>query len=72
MNFNPIIILWGEPNSVFTEIFLKSIRLYKNKKPIILIGSLDLFKAQIKKLKIKFNYKMINLIDINLGKDFKR
>ena len=31
MNFNPIIILWGEPNSVFTEIFLKSIRLYKKK-----------------------------------------
>ena len=71
MNFNPIIILWGEPNSVFTEIFLKSIRLYKNKKPIILIGSLDLFKAQIKKLKIKFNYKMINAIDINLGKILK-
>ena len=55
MNSNPIIILWGEPNSVFTEIFLKSIKAYKNKKPIILIGSLDLFMAQIKRLKIKFN-----------------
>ena len=71
MNSNPIIILWGEPNSVFTEIFLKSIKTYKNKKPIILIGSLDLFKAQIKRLKIKFNYKLINLIDINLEKILK-
>ena len=66
MNFNPIIILWGEPNSIFTEIFSKSIRQYKSKKPIILIGSLELFKDQIKKLKIKFNFKLINLIQPDL------
>ena len=35
----PIIIIWGEPNSVFSEILIKALRKYKNKKPIIFIGS---------------------------------
>jgi len=67
MNNRPIIIVWGEPNSIFSEIFLKTIKKYKNKKPIILIGSFKLFKDQIKKLKIKLNYKSFNLIDKNLN-----
>ncbi len=66
MNVNPIVIIWGEPNSIFSEIFLKSIKRYKNTKPIILIGSFKLFKAQIKKLKLKLNYKLINIISENL------
>ena len=38
MFFNPIIIVGGEPQSIFLEIFLKSISKLKNKKiPIILI-----------------------------------
>ena len=49
MNSNPILIVWGEPNSVFSEIFVKSIQIYKSKKPIILIGSLELFIKQLKK-----------------------
>ena len=67
MIIRPIIIVWGEPNSIFSEIFLKTIKKYKNKKPIILIGSFKLFKDQVKKLKIKLNYKSFNLIDKNLN-----
>ena len=66
MNSNPILIVWGEPNSVFSEIFIKSIQIYKSKKPIILIGSLELFIKQLKKLKIKYNKSSINLINDNL------
>ena len=66
MNSKPIIIILGEPNSVFTEIFFKSLRKYKNKKPILLIGSIKLLKKQIRKLKIKFNLSLINSTDIEL------
>ena len=53
MNYKPILIICGEPNSVFTELFAKSINKYKNKKPIILIGSINLIKSQFKKLGFK-------------------
>ncbi len=67
MNFDPIIIVWGEPNSIFTEIFLKSLKKYNSKKPLILIGSFELFKDQIKKLKISFNLNLVNLIKNDLN-----
>ncbi|MDA9653341.1 4-hydroxythreonine-4-phosphate dehydrogenase PdxA [Candidatus Pelagibacter sp.] len=66
MNSNPIIIIWGEPNSVFSEILIKSLKIYKSKKPIVLIGSSELLTKQIKKLKIKFNSKIMNLINDDL------
>ena len=66
MSSNPIIIVWGEPNSVFTEIFFKSLKKYKSKKPLVVIGSLNLFKSQFKKLNFNFNLNSINIIDINL------
>ena len=59
MNKKPIIIVSGEPNSIFLEIFFKSLK-NKFKKPIILIVSKDLLIQQMKKL--KFNFK-INLLD---------
>ena len=37
MKSKPIIIVAGEPNSIFFEIFFKSIRLKKYKSPLILI-----------------------------------
>ena len=52
----PIIIILGEPNSVFTEILskvLNKISIKKIKNPIIIIGSKNLYEAQLKKLKIK-------------------
>ena len=65
MSGNPIIIICGEPNSVFSEIMIKSFRNYRNKKPIIIIGSLKLLNNQFKKLKIKYN---LNLISFNNDK----
>ncbi len=80
MNFNPIIIVGGEPNSIFLEIFFKTLKYKKFKNPIILIASKKLLLSQMKKLKFNFkintlNYKKlskdkinnykINLIDVN-------
>ena len=53
MRKKPIIIIWGEPNSLFSEIFVKSLKNYKNKKPIIFIGSLKLIELQLKKMRKK-------------------
>ena len=56
MNFKPIIIVAGEPNSIFFELFFKVVN-KKIKSPIILIASkkLILKQAKILKKKIKFN-----------------
>ena len=80
MNFSPILIVSGEPNSVFLELFLKVLDQNKIKSPIILISSRKLLDLQMKQLgykikikileptKLKF-YKLdnntINLIDVN-------
>ena len=66
MSTKTILVVLGEPNSTFSEILLKyfkSKKFKKIKKKIVLIGSYDLFKKQMKIL----NYKMkINKIaDIN-------
>ena len=43
MSFNPIVIVGGEPKSVFLELFLKAIKKKKNNShPIILIVSKDI------------------------------
>jgi len=71
MKFNPILIVAGEPNSIFLEIFFKSIKNTKIKNPIILIASLKLLKLQMSKLKIN---KKINIIinkNLKLNKIFK-
>ena len=60
MKINPILIVAGEPNSIFLEIFLKSINLKKYKSPIILVSSLKLLEYYKKKFNFK---KKINLID---------
>ena len=82
MNYKPIIIVAGEPNSIFSELFFKIIN-KKIKSPIILIASKKLIFNQAKILKKKINFniicendvikkknilKKLNLIDI----DFKQ
>jgi len=59
MNKN-IVVVAGEPYSVFLELLFKSIKSKKIKKPFILICSKKLLIAQMKKL--KFNIK-VNIID---------
>jgi len=68
MDKKPIIIVNGEPNSVFLEIFFKSLKLNTYKSPIIIIVSKKLLKGQMKKLGFTFK---INNIDKKF-KDFSR
>ena len=62
MNKEPIIIVAGEPNSIFIEIFFKSLKLQTYKSPLIIIASEKLVKEQMKKLGFIFE---INIIDKN-------
>ena len=68
MNKEPIIIVAGEPNSVFLEIFFKSIKYKKFKSPLIIIVSKKLLQKQM--LKLGFNY-AINTIDKNFNTFYK-
>ena len=80
MHYSPILMVGGEPNSVFLELFFKVIKKKTIKSPIILISSKKIlnlqmtnlnFKKKIKLLdinkidKYKLNNKTINLIDVN-------
>ena len=86
MNYKPILIVHGEPNSVFLEIFFKSLRYKKFKNPLVLICSKKILEFQMKKLgfkidikiispsslnKIKLNNKKINIIDINYNENIQ-
>jgi 4-hydroxythreonine-4-phosphate dehydrogenase len=62
MNYKPILIVSGEPFSVFLELFFKVKKNNNFKKPIIIITSKKLLLSQMKKL--CYNFK-INLIDKN-------
>ena len=64
MNYKPIIIVAGEPNSIFLEIFFKSTRFKRFKSPLILIVSLKLLKLQMNKLKINRKIKVLDLIKL--------
>ena len=79
----PILIVAGEPFSIFSEILFKTIKKHKLKKPIVVIGSHDLLKIQMKSLKYKIPFNniaqnfhisslkrnAINIIDIKLNFD---
>ncbi len=79
MNFSPIIIVGGEPQSIFLEIFLKAIK-KKSQHPIILVSSKKILEKNIEKFKknLKINVLnrnfsnikkgSINLVDINYKK----
>ena len=64
MNNEPIIIVAGEPNSIFLEIFFKSIKLNKFRNPLIIIVSKKLLQKQM--MKLGFNF-IINTIDKNFS-----
>ena len=63
MNYKPIIIVAGEPNSIFFELFFKVIK-KKIKSPIILIASKKLITKQAKILKKKIKFNIINEFEI--------
>ena len=90
MNNKPILIVLGEPNSIFSELLFKVFKsksYQKVNRPLVIIGSEKLLKAQMKALKyfinikkIKFskntklNKKNINIIDVeyNFKKAFDK
>ena len=63
MKCKPILIVAGEPNSVFLEIFFKTLRKKFFKNPIILIVSKNLFLKQMKQL--GFNYEINSITEQN-------
>ena len=60
MNSKPIIVVAGEPYSIFLEIFFKTKKKCTFKKPIILIASKKLVYLQMKKLGFNFDLNLIN------------
>ena len=68
MNYRPILIVAGEPNSIFLEIFFKSIINNSFKSPLILIVSKDLLIKQMKSLGFDFKINLINENYPNMSK----
>ena len=78
-NYSPILVVSGDPKSIFLEIFFKSFNI--SKKPLVLIVSKKILKQQMNLLgykfglheisdqnidKLKLNNKKINFIDVPL------
>ena len=53
MKNKPILIVSGDPKSVFFEIFFKSLKKNNFRSPLILISSYKILKFQMNKLKFK-------------------
>lgn len=68
MSYSPILIVSGEPNSVFLELFFKVLKKDKIKSPIILISSKKLLTLQMQKLEFK---KKIKLLQVSKLKSYK-
>ena len=65
MNTKIILVVLGEPNSVFSELLFKyfnSTKFKKNQNKIVLIGSKDLLLKQMKKLGYDFVFNEITNI----------
>ena len=61
MNINkPILIVAGEPYSVFSEILFKLYKRYQLKNPLIIIASYKLFRKQMELLNYKIPFNIIN------------
>ena len=67
MKIKPIILISGEPNSIFFEIFFKSIKLKKYKSPLILICCKNILITQMKKNKFK---KKLNILELGQIKKY--
>ena len=68
MTSKPIIIVAGEPNSIFFEIYLKAIKLKKFKSPLILVASSKILQLQMKKMNINKKIKLISINDLTRNK----
>ena len=68
MNNKPILLVAGEPNSIFLEILFKAYQSKKYKSPLVLIASYKLLKLQMKFLKFD---KKIKILDKKNLKKYK-
>ncbi len=68
MKYKPILIVAGEPNSIFLEIFFKTLKRKKIKSPLILISSEKILKLQMKHFNFK---KKVRLLDYEKLNDYK-
>jgi len=68
VNKKPIIIVAGEPNSVFLEIFFKSLKRNYYKSPLILIVNKKLLIKQMHHLGFNFKLNQIALNSVNFEK----
>ena len=64
MVYKPIIVVAGEPNSIFSEIFLKALKFKKFRSPIVLIASKKLIELQMKKLKMNKKIRSIDFVNL--------
>ncbi len=65
MKNKPIILVAGDPNSVFLEIFFKAIKLNRYKSPLILICNINNLKKEMKTFNFKKKLKLIELNELN-------
>ena len=68
MNYKPIILVAGEPNSIFFEILFKVLKTKKIRSPLILIASYKILSLQMKKLNFK---KKVNHLDLRNIDNYK-
>ena len=61
MKNKPIILVAGEPDSIFFEIFFKALKKNSYKSPLILICCKSLLIRQMKKFKFKKILKKLNI-----------
>ncbi len=65
MNYKTIIIVAGEPNSIFFEIYFKALKNYNFKNPLIIIGSQNILLNQMKKFNFSMKVRLIDTSKIN-------
>ena len=68
MNTEPILIVAGEPKSIFFEIFFKALDVKRFNSPIILICSKKLLKLQLNKAQLKKKIKLLDPSNLTLYK----
>ena len=68
MKNKPILIVAGEPNSIFLEIFFKTLKKKIFHNPIVLIVSQDLFLKQMMQLGFNFKVNLLNEKNTNFKK----
>ena len=64
MKNKPIILVAGQPKTIFYEIFFKALKKNNFKSPMILISSIKILKSEMNKLNFKKKVETINLFDL--------